>query len=99
MNKLLKTKIVRTLSGEAYFQQFKMQDGAIVFVKMEKDLSSICGNRASKFKDSGLIQRTQSDVRDLRRPLPDNFWTDLISAYARSDYATGHEPMKPFSLR
>lgn len=90
-----KTKIVRGDGGELFFQRCVDDAGGVRWLEFRKDVSALdeC-NRERKFTDQ--FTATADPVASLQlrgvRNIPADFTTDLLSPYAKHQYASGHAP-------
>jgi hypothetical protein len=94
-----RTKIIRVRGGESYFERIEYDDGTR-WLEFHKDKSALFKHcHDTKFRDTSLLRREPKPFSDPIIPIPEDFATDLLSPYARLQYAKGHEPIKPLRLR
>ena len=90
-----KTKIVRGGGAEFFFQRHVDDAGEVRWLLFRKDVSEVdeC-NRDTKFTDQ--FTSTADPFTSLPlygvRNIPADFTTDLLSPYAKHQYAAGHAP-------
>ena len=97
MKTLGKTKIARVIGREVYFKRVQFDNGDLRWQVMERDTSALCrGDQDSKFHAQNSVQLMPKIYGELRAPLPGDFETDLLGAYAANDYCAGHKPATYF---
>jgi len=97
MKKLLKTRIIQVQGAEVYFTRHTDADGTYFWEEYRKDKSALLPYRGdTKFRAMGYGRRGPAPmIGDASRGIPEDFATNLLSPFARLEYAPGHKPATP----